>query len=50
MSVSSDRIDALMEDHAFFGGVTPEERVWLLDLSRMRQEEAGTLLFQHGDR
>ena len=50
MSISSDQIEALMDDHTFFGGVTPEERAAIMDLGRVRAAESGTLLFQHGDR
>jgi CRP/FNR family transcriptional regulator len=48
--MSPDRIDALMEGHTFFGGVTSEERAALVELGRVREVEAGALLFQHGDR
>jgi len=39
-----------MEGHTFFGGVTPEERATLVELGRLRERAADTLLFQHGDR
>lgn len=39
-----------MEGHTFFGGVTPEERATLVELGRVREVAANTLLFQHGDR
>jgi CRP/FNR family transcriptional regulator len=48
--MSPDRIDALMEGHTFFGGVTPEERSALVELGRVRDVETDSLLFQHGDR
>jgi CRP/FNR family transcriptional regulator len=50
MSISSDRIEALMEGHTFFGGVTPEERTALAELGRVQTVESDTILFRHGDR
>lgn len=48
MSVSRDRIDDVMEGHAFLGGVAPDLRGRLADLAEVRVEEAGTILFHGG--
>ncbi len=50
VSISPDRIDSLMEDHAFFGGVTPEERAALVGMGQIEGAESETILFQHGER
>ncbi|MFB6231756.1 MAG: Crp/Fnr family transcriptional regulator [Salinibacter sp.] len=49
MDVSRARIEDAMTDHAFFGGLTPEERDALIDLGRVQTAPSGTILFQHGD-
>lgn len=49
MDVSASRIEDTMKDHAFFGGLTPEERDLLIDLGQVRTVASGTVLFQHGD-
>jgi len=50
MAISRDRIDAVMEEHAFFGGVAPDRRAQLVDLADVRTLEAGTVLFHGGSR
>ena len=49
MPISRDQIDAAMEGHDFFGGVTPEARAALIEQGAVRTVEAGTILFQEGD-
>lgn len=49
MPISREHIEAAMEDHDFFGGVSAEARDALIELSRVREVEAETVLFQHGD-
>jgi len=50
MSTSPDRIHALMEEHTFFGGITPDEREILVDMGQTREVESETILFDHGSR
>jgi CRP/FNR family transcriptional regulator len=50
MAISRDRIDAVMEEHAFFGGVAPDLRGKLVELADVRAVEAGTVLFHGGSR
>jgi CRP/FNR family transcriptional regulator len=50
VTISSDQIDALMEGHVFFGGVTPDERAALVEMAEVREADADTILFHHGDR
>jgi len=38
-----------MHDHAFFGGLSPEERDRLIEIGQPRSVAAGTVLFQCGD-
>lgn len=49
MDVSRTQINDAMTDHAFFGGLDPEEREALIDLGCVQTAASGTLLFQHGD-
>lgn len=49
MDVSQPQINDAMANHAFFGGLDPEERDALIDLGRVETEASGTILFQHGD-
>ncbi len=49
MDVPRTQITDAMSDHAFFGGLTPEEREALIDLGRTETAASGTILFQHGD-
>jgi CRP/FNR family transcriptional regulator len=50
MPISRDRIDAVIEDHDFLGGVAPDLRDRLLERAEVRPVEAGTILFHEGDR
>jgi CRP/FNR family transcriptional regulator len=50
MSIPPDQIDRAMTDHDFFGGLSPEERRTIIDLGRVEAVEAGTILFQNGER
>lgn len=49
MDVSRSRIEDAMSNHAFFGGLTPEERDRLIQLAQTRTATSGTVLFHHGD-
>lgn len=49
MSFPRDHIEDVMNDHLFFGGVTPEEQDALIELGQVQTAEANTILFQHGD-
>lgn len=49
MDASVSRIEDAMTDHAFFGGLTAEERDLLVDLGQVRTAASDTVLFQHGD-
>ena len=49
MPISREQIEAAMEDHDFFGGVSAEERKALIELGHVREVESETVLFQHGD-
>lgn len=40
---------ALLDDHIFFGGLQPEDRDTVIDLSQYRTEPSGSVLFHHGD-
>lgn len=50
MSIPRDRIDAVLEDHAFLGGVPSGLREELLAFAESRTVDAGAVLFQEGDR
>jgi CRP/FNR family transcriptional regulator len=50
MSIARAQIEAIMEGHDFFGGVAPARREGLIDLGRVQEVEAGTILFQNGER
>lgn len=49
MSRSLDRARALMDDHAFFGGLQPEDRDRVIAFSQHRTEPSESILFHHGD-
>ena len=49
MSTSVDQINALLEEHVFFGGVTPDERAALVEMAEVHEAESDTILFHHGD-
>lgn len=49
MRTSPDRIHALMEEHTFFGGITPDEREILVDMGQTQEVESESILFHHGD-
>jgi len=38
-----------MDDHAFFGGLSADDRDALIDLAEVRTAPSDTILFQHGD-
>jgi CRP/FNR family transcriptional regulator len=50
MTLPRERIEAAMEEHDFFGGVSPEAQDALIDMGRVQRVESGSILFQHGDR
>lgn len=49
MDISRSRIEEVMNNHPFFGGLTSTERDALIDLGRVQTADANTVLFQHGD-
>jgi CRP/FNR family transcriptional regulator len=49
MDVSRVSIEDAMDDHAFFGGLPPEDQDALIDLAQVRTAPSGTVLFQRGD-
>lgn len=49
MEVPRARIEDAMDDHSFFGGLSPEDRDALIDLAHVQTAASGTVLFQHGD-
>lgn len=49
MDVSPDDIADATEDHAFFGGLSAEERERLIDLGQVCTAAGGTILFHCGD-
>lgn len=50
MAISQARINAVMEDHAFFAGVAPDLREQLAELADVRRVQSGTVLFHEGSR
>jgi CRP/FNR family transcriptional regulator len=49
MDASRARIEDAMDDHAFFGGLSSDDRDALIDLADVRAAPSDTVLFQHGD-
>ncbi len=49
MEMPRARIEEAMNDHAFFSGLSSEERNCLIDLAHLKTVASGTVLFQHGD-
>jgi CRP-like cAMP-binding protein len=49
MKVPRAHVEDAVSDHAFFGGLTADDRDTLIDLAQVQSAPADTILFQHGD-
>lgn len=47
---TSEEVASVMEEHVFFGGLSPAQRRTVIEFSRMQTAGDGEILFQTGDR